>query len=511
MMMNIPEEKINEESEEIKENENYILNKKYISKSFYQKIIKRQNIIISTIKKNMLIGYPDTIDPKTFIPLFNCRCNSTKATGYSVEREMINLFNRDNYLRTTPSKVSLAKIDFYLKRLLEYKTNIMNKITNLENSENIYNKKINRIKRDDIDYDDKNESGNTIKLINKSLDLNEAKKEGTDIGLKENNLNIYMKENNSRNRFQSKMIPKEIDKSFTKRKNTVNSLPSLNLSPNNNNKSIENDFFKKISKLRQNIKKKNYLLSIMQKKSYKFITEKNFENKIFQVKFSNDKKYYNDLSNIFSKEPDQKKLDNNNMKKSEDNILDPTINDINRKINFDKKLSSFLFNNNNIINNNDITQLKLKQTNNDGANLYTKNNLIRNMKLIFGNKRNDNNIINSYTNKKILKFDSPKILKDSTISKPNDSELKNVKLNYNNLSLDLDKIRKNKHNLISESNNNNYLYNEIYCEYIKTELDKSNNNNIPINEIHHKLKPAKKIKSLSTYQKLGVYKLKNNK
>ena len=290
------------------------------------------------------------------------------------------------------------------------------------------------------------------------------------------------------------MIHKEIDKSFTKRKNTVNSLPSLNLSPNNNNKSIENDFFKKISKLRQNIKKKNYLLSIIQKKSYKFITEKNFENKIFQVKFSNDKKYYNDLSNIFSKEPDQKKLDNNNMKKSEDNILDPTINDINRKINFDKKLSSFLFNNNNIINNNDITQLKLKQTNNDGANLYTKNNLIRNMKLIFGNKRNNNNIINSYTKKKITEFDSPKIFKDSTISKPNDSELKNVKLNYNNLSLDLNKIRNNKHNLISESNNNNYLYNEIYCEYIKTELDKSNNNNIQINEIHNKLKYEKKIK-----------------
>jgi hypothetical protein len=255
MMMNIPEEKINEESEEIKENENYILNKKYISKSFYQKIIKRQNIIISTIKKNMLIGYPDTIDPKTFIPLFTCRCISPKATGYSVEREMINLFNRDNYLRTTPSKVSLAKIDFYLKRLLEYKTNIMNKITNLENSENIHNKRINRIKRDNIDYDDKNESGNTIKLINKSLDFNEAKKEITDNELKENNLNIYMKENISRNKFRSKMLPKEFDKSFTKRKNTVNSLPSLNLSHNNN--SIKDEFFKKISKLRENIKKRN--------------------------------------------------------------------------------------------------------------------------------------------------------------------------------------------------------------------------------------------------------------
>ena len=511
MIMNIPEEKIIEESEEIKENENYVLNKNYISKSFYQKIIARQNIIISTIKKNMVIGYPDTIDPKTFMPLFNCKCISTKATGYSVERDMINLFDRDNYLRTTPSKVSLAKIDFYLKRLLEYKKNIMNKIDNLENSENNYNKRINRIKRDDIDYDNTNESGNTIKLINKSLDLKEAKKEFSDNEQKESNLNIYMKEKISRNKFQSKIEPKEIDKSFTKRKNIVISLPSLNLS-NNNNNSTKKEFFKKISKLRQNIKKKKYLLRIIQNKSRKFVTEENFENKIFKMRFSNDKNYYNNLSNIFSKEQDQKKyvLDKY-LKKSDDNILDPTINDIHRKINFEKKLSSILYKSNNIINNNDVTQLNLKQINNDGANLYTKNNLIRNMKLIFGNKSNNNNINNNQYSlkKKNLIHDSPKIFKDSTASKPNDSELKNVKLNYNNLSLDLDKIKNKEHNFINESNNYK-LYNELYNEYIKTELDKSNNSDNSINKIHHKLKPEKKIKSLSTYQKIDIYKLKNN-
>ena len=512
MIMNIPEEKIIEESEEIKENENYVLNKNYISKSFYQKIIARQNIIISTIKKNMVIGYPDTIDPKTFMPLFNCKCISTKATGYSVEREMINLFDRDNYLRTTPSKVSLAKINFYLNRLLEYKANIMNKIDNLENSENNYNKRKNRIKRDDIDYDTTNESGNTIKLINKSLDLKEAKKELSDNEQKESNLNIYMKEKISRNKFQRKIEPKEIDKSFTKRKNIVISLPSLNLS-NNNNNSTKKEFFKKISKLRQNIKKKEYLLRIIQNKSRKFVTEENFENKIFKMKFSNDKNYYNNLSNIFSKEPDQKKsvLDKY-LKKTDDNILDPTINDIHSKINFEKKLSSILYNSNNIVNNNDITQLNLKQINNDGPNLYTKNNLIRNMKLIFGNKSNNNNINNNQYSlkKKNLIHDSPKIFKDSTSSKPNDSELKNVKLNYNNLSLDLDKIKNKDHIFINEYNNYK-LYNELYNEYIKTELDKSNNSDNSINKIHHKLKPEKKIKSLSTYQKIDIYKLKNNK
>ena len=134
------------------------------------------------------------------------------------------------------------------------------------------------------------------------------------------------------------------------------------------------------------------------------------------------------------------------------------------------------------------------------------------MKLIFGNKSNNNNINNNQYSlkKKNLIHDSPKIFKDSTSSKPNDSELKNVKLNYNNLSLDLDKIKNKDHIFINESNNYK-LYNELYNEYIKTELDKSNNSDNSINKIHHKLKPEKKIKSLSTYQKIDIYKLKNNK
>ena len=513
MMLNIPEEKIKEESSvEIKENENYILNKKFIPKIFYQKIIARQNLIISTIKKNMVIGYPDTIDPKTFMPLFNCRCVSTNATGYSVEREMINLFNRDNYLRTTPTKVSLAKIDFYLMRLLDYKTNIMNNITNLENSEDKHNKKLIKIKRDDIDYDIKNENTNTIKLINKSLDLNDDKKEDTDNEKKENNLNIYMKEINSRNAFQNLIIPKEIDKSFTKGKNTANSLPSLNSTQNNNNNNnntINNEFFTKISKLRQNINKKKNLLRIIQKKSHKFMTQESIENKKYLVRFSNDKSYYNDLSNIFSKDPNQKQsILDKYLKKSEDNILDPTINDINRKINYEKKLSSFLLTSNNIVNNNDITQLKKKQTNDNGFNFYTKNDLIRNMKLIFGNKRNNNNAFS--LKKRNLKYDSPKKFKEDSISRPNDSELKNVKINYNNLSLDLDKIRNNDLNFNNETNNN-ILYNELYTEYITNELYKSNNSNKLLNTINYKLKPEKKIKSLSTYHKLNTYKLKNTK
>ena len=507
MMMNIPEEKINEESEEIKENKNYILNKKYIPKSFYQKILVRQNLIISTIKKNMVIGYPDTIDPKTFIPLYNCRCISTNATGYSVEREMINLFNRDNYLRTTPTKVSLAKIEFYLKRLLEYKKNIMNKIINLENSENEHNKRLNKIKRDDIDSDNNNENVNTIKLINKSLELNDAKKENIDIEQKENNLSIYMKDINSRNKIQNKIMQKENDKSFTNDKNTINNLPSINLTHNNN---ISNDeFYTKISKMRQNIDKKKYLLRIIQKKSHKFMTQESIENKKFKMRlFSKDKSYYNDLSNIFSKEPDQKKsILDKYLKKSEDNILDPTINDINRKINYEKKLSSFLLTSSNIVNNNDFTQIKLNQTNNKVINFYTKNTLVRNMKLIFGNKKSNNNVYS--LKKKNLIHDSPKKYKDSTISKPNDSELKNVKLNYNNLSLDLDKERNKEHNFINETSND--ILSELYTEYIKTELNRSNNNSKFLNTIQYKLKPAKNINSLLTYHKLDNCKIKNNK
>ena len=91
----------------------------------------------------MILGYPDTIDTNNHLPYFNCKCISTTATGYVVEKEMIKLFKRDGYLRTTPPQIALLKVEFYLRRLIEHKKNIMNRIEFLEEQD----KKLTSIKK----------------------------------------------------------------------------------------------------------------------------------------------------------------------------------------------------------------------------------------------------------------------------------------------------------------------------------------------------------------------------
>ena len=196
-LFNIPEDIVKKDLKEIKENEQYKLNQKYTSNDINEYIIKRQNLIISTVNDNLMLGYPDTVEPDTFIPLFNCKCISTSATGYIVEREMINLFKKDYYLRTTPSEAVLLKIEFYLKRLLEHKKNIKQRIeflevsgkktknncnieNSLENSRDIYPEEKNY---NDINMNELNEEENKdeIKSDNESVENN--------ISITRNNLN----------------------------------------------------------------------------------------------------------------------------------------------------------------------------------------------------------------------------------------------------------------------------------------------------------------------------------
>ena len=118
---NFTEKQIRADLNEIKENINFLNTIKYASHSITEYTNKRQNLIISTINDKMILGYPDTVNKEDNLPYFNCKCISTTATAYVVEKEMIKLFERDGYLRTTPPKIAIQKIDFYLKRLLEHK------------------------------------------------------------------------------------------------------------------------------------------------------------------------------------------------------------------------------------------------------------------------------------------------------------------------------------------------------------------------------------------------------
>ena len=359
-LCNYSEKMIKNDINEIEENEDLLNTKKYASQGINDYMTKRQNLVISTVNDKMLLGYPDTVDQETFMPFFNCQCLSTSATGYVVEKEMIKLFKRDGYLKESPPKIVIQKIEFYLKRLLEHKKNIMNRIEFLQEqdkklgfksfqvSNNKNNKYENNNKNTDINKTNNKQNlpniDNNNSFNNKNIsyiqdnDKNKESEEKNDdlLNITRNNLNpINLKDNNIFP-FQSKLV-NQIDPIYlsNKQKNINRNRQKLLLEA----KKGKENFLKSIRKYEDQIKQKKYLLKITQNKSPKFILKEKTLEKQFQLYFNqyNAKGNYNDISNIFSKDPDQKSsILDKYRKKSEDNVLDPKIDLLKRQLNYEK-------------------------------------------------------------------------------------------------------------------------------------------------------------------------------
>ena len=359
-LCNYSEKMIKNDINEIEENEDLLNTKKYASHGINDYMTKRQNLVISTVNDKMLLGYPDTVDQETFMPFFNCQCLSTSATGYVVEKEMIKLFKRDGYLKESPPKIVIQKIEFYLKRLLEHKKNIMNRIEFLQEqdkklgfksfqvSNNKNNKYENNNKNTDINKTNNKQNlpniDNNNSFNNKNIsyiqdnDKNKESEEKNDdlLNITRNNLNpINLKDNNIFP-FQSKLV-NQIDPIYlsNKQKNINRNRQKLLLEA----KKGKENFLKSIRKYEDQIKQKKYLLKITQNKSPKFILKEKTLEKQFQLYFNqyNAKGNYNDISNIFSKDPDQKSsILDKYRKKSEDNVLDPKIDLLKRQLNYEK-------------------------------------------------------------------------------------------------------------------------------------------------------------------------------
>ena len=540
MINNIPEETIKKDLNEIKENESFQLNKKYTSNIIDEYITKKQNLIISTVNDKMMLGYPDTVEPETFMPLFNCKCTSTSATGYTVERKMIKLFEKEHYLRTTPSKVVLLKIDFYLKRLLQHKKNIMNRIDLLKVTNKKINSNNNNIEKNSFEntndeiQENKNIQNLDINNLNLNDNSNEISKEenkqelnidneDNDINLNfsRNNINPISLKNNNIFEFRRNMISPQLEQSLIQMNDKNNKSISL-INNRINHHSVDNTiynnkdndtFFTSISKLKQKINKKQYLLRAIQRKSNKFMLNENIDKKKIQIKLNklNYKENYNDLTTIFSKDPDKKtSIIDKYLKKNEDNVLDPAINDINKQINYEKSLISFLpnANKNKIINNTDKNQEQSIQTNNktinNSINIYRNNNLYlkKKNKLLLEDIENSNFSLKK--NPINLNNSSKKKHKEFMFYNFNDNKLNYVKVNHSNISLDSGKIKHNKYNL----NKNHFnFYNEIFNQYIIDEHNKKQlkNNKTILNE--SKDESEKRFNSLSNYHKLDNYKI----
>ena len=284
--------------------------------------------------------------------------------------------------------------------------------------------------------------------------------------------------------FQSKLV-NQIDPIYlsNKQKNINKNRQKLLLEAR---KGKEN-FLKSIRKYEDQIKQKKYLLKITQQKSPKFILKEKTLEKQFQLNFNqyDTKGNYNDISNLFSKDPDKKSsILDKYRKKSEDNVLDPKIDLLKRQINYEK-LNPIL--------------PRTNKTTEISTLINTKNNTnisldVRDKYIMTSPKNETINNISSINNK--IKLRNKNLIKDFPQSYDfiNKSENKNIKIKYNNLSLDVDKISDDINiNKMNKSKFKN-LYEELFTDYINNKLSEENK--------------MKKVQSPSqNYQKMDNYKL----
>jgi hypothetical protein len=319
--------------------------------------------------------------------------------------------------------------------------NINNNVNNNnseKNKEGLYNKISNNINTDNSKDD----------IYTKKL--NKEKNEDSMLNITRNNINPNNFKIKNTFEFQSKKI--------------VDQIVPDNLIPKISSQKNKENYMSSIKRYENEIKKKKYLLRISQLKSPRFKLKEKIEEKKFQMFLNkyDTKGNYNDFSNIFSKEPNKKAsiLDKYN-KKIEDNVLDPKIYSLKRQINYEK-LNLFLPKTNH--NSNADTIINTRSNTNTNLDIRDK--------YIITNPRSEtiNNISNArLKNKKRISNDLPLLY-----NLGNMSEIKKIKINYNNLSLDTDKINDDFNaNKLNKTKFKN-LYNELYTDYIYNQLNAEN-------------------------------------
>ena len=490
-LMNLPEDKVKKDSIEIEQNKLFLINMKNSTQNLYAKelITKKKYFIISEVKTELILGYPNTVDPETHLPLFSCKCFSNVATGYKIENDMLKYIARDNYLRSKPPEVTISKIDVVLNRLLELETIMYYKIVNTEKSSF-------------IPKQDNNNENN----MEKAVDFNKKNKdddENVDITALRNANPPRIKNTKSvlfdfHKKFLSNdIIPKSfIQNQVSPAHKTINNNEDENNSKSEINKESLNKFFSLIFKLKNSQIDKKKLLKEVQRKSNRYLLKEKLELNQIQMKLNRlkSKEEYCDLSNLFSKTPISNKALFEKFAKiinKEDNILDPILNDIKRKINYDTRISRNLIKSKNTeeYDTNNVSQekyLKLynlfsNEINQDQNNRNTNSNQTNKKCLILENKSKSfgmKNLINKTEfplKHNIKKFGSLNKEKDflnhnSKQSTINPKGFRSTIINISNKN-----IAKTNYNNNTESNYRD-LHNMLYFEYVLNELKEKNKN-----------------------------------
>ncbi len=134
-LLGLSKYKIEKTLEEKRENQDLLIRKNYMSEKETKLLLKRYNYTLSIISDHLLLGYPDTVDPVTNLPLFNCICTSAESDGYSVTNKSIKFINEDSVVLNDLTDFCLMKIEYNLNRLKQFKKEILSKKKEKEISE----------------------------------------------------------------------------------------------------------------------------------------------------------------------------------------------------------------------------------------------------------------------------------------------------------------------------------------------------------------------------------------
>ena len=270
----------------IEENKKLLIKMKDYNKDIIDIIYEKNNFVLSNVNNSLILGYPNTVNPDTNISMINCQCISSNAKAYIIEKEMLQLIDKENnYIRLTPDIIT-SKIDLILKRLTELRTLITK---NIKERQQYTTNKI---------------SINNNNTITRNLEQKKIR-----------NLSTLVD-------FNQKIISKDIAK---------NNLIISQKDFNNNNKL---DFSE--TKMRKDISDKEILLNIARRRSQKFLMDqkKEFKKYVRKANILTNKDKYKDLALIFSNNKGNKEfLDKLKEKLEEDIILEPCTKHMNNKNN----------------------------------------------------------------------------------------------------------------------------------------------------------------------------------
>ena len=417
-LLGLSQENINKDLREKYQNQVLILNKNYISKGYNDLINNKQRYTISFVFDKLVLGFEDTVDPKTRLPLFNCKCISEICEGYEIKTDLLGMLNKDFHCKTETSNATLTRIEYFLKRVVEFKQNLFEKLENNSNKfiNNFPNDlKFNAIKTNkNLSYDENNDKINdNIHVVN-NTDINDS-------NITRNGL--YKNRNNF---FRSPIF-------YSSKINLTKKVKHENILTEEDKEKIKETL---LNKIRKNIKQKRLLLKLSQKKSRNYILNEKNEKKILAMKqkLIANKARYKDIAFFF--EPmNEKPMFRKENYKIKDLTIDRLIKKANSEAKIGRELSSCLIKNEN--NNDEIKSITMKD------NKTTRNNdhLLQ---------KDDN---------KFFTVDN-----ESKLKSPEDEKIKNMKIKCRNLSIDF---------RLNENEKNKYY--DFYSKYITNELNKKYN------------------------------------